>query len=131
LSEETRQHPRYAIDVAVTLTTGDEQVTGRCRNVSRGGLCAHVPIALPMGTAVTASLELTFDTNTVSEPLALPARIMWSTALGAEHQLGAAFMPLTENQTKFLDLFLKYIEEGDARRRAESEPPEPEDPFSS
>jgi hypothetical protein len=130
LSEDGRQHQRYAVDVAVALETAVGTVNGRGKNVSRGGLCAHAPEALAPGTPVTARMALVFDTATTSDPLVLKARIVWCTPLDDEFQLGAAFLPLTAKQVEFLDIFLRYIEEGRALRRGQ-EDPEVADPFES
>ncbi len=131
MAAETRQHPRYAVEAAVQLRTDGGTVEGKVRNVSQGGFSALASQALAPGTECTARLALVFNTDTFSDPLELPARIVWCTNLGTEQQLGAAFLALTAQQIEFLDLFLRYLEEGQARRRAEQEPDEPEDPFAS
>ncbi len=119
------------MEAAVQLRTDGETVEGRAHNVSRGGFSAFTPQAIAPGTRCTARLALVFDTGTFSDPLELPARIAWCTNLGTEHQLGAAFLALTAQQVDFLEMFLRYLEDGQARRRAEEEPDEPEDPFAS
>ena len=131
MAAETRQHPRYAVEAAVQLETDEGAVEGKARNVSRGGFSAASPLAIAPGTECTARLALVFDTDAFSDPLELPARVVWCTNLGTEHQVGAVFLALTAQQIEFLELFLRYLEEGQARRRAEQEPDEPEDPFAS
>ena len=106
----TRQHPRYATDVAVTVRIGDRVIEGRTRNVSRGGLSALVSVPVEPGATGEMSLALVFDADTASEPLVLPARIVWCTELGVDnHQLGAAFIGITPEQTKYLEMFLRYL----------------------
>ena len=129
--EEARQHPRFAVDIAGALLVGERSLAGSCRNVSRGGLCAFTSEALALGTELTARISLVFDTATASEPLELPSRIVWATALGDEFQLGVAFHPPNAEQLEFLDLFLRYIEEGRAIERGAAADPEPDDPFAS
>ena len=118
------------MEAAVQLQTGTGAVEGRAQNVSRGGFAALAPTAIAPGTRCTARLALVFNTHTFSEPLDLPARIVWCTALGDKQQLGAAFLALTTKQIEFLELFLRYLDDGQARLRAEEEPDEPEDPFA-
>jgi hypothetical protein len=131
VAADTRQHPRYAVEAAVQFRTNNGTVDGRARNVSRGGFSAFSPDSMLPGTQCTVRLALVFNTDTVSDPLELPARIVWCTNLGTEQQLGAAFLALTSQQIEFLEKFLRYLEDGQARRRAEEEPDEPEDPFAS
>jgi hypothetical protein len=57
----------------------------------------------------------------VSEILPLPARIVWSTPLDDGHQVGLAFRPLTPEQTKYLDLFLRYLTALPSRNPGESD----------
>ena len=128
--EESRKHPRFAVDISVDLLTGTGALTGRCRNLSRGGLCADLPRSLALGAQVTARISLVFDTQTASEPLELPSRVVWSTAIGDDYQIGVAFTPPTKAQLEFLDLFLRYIEEGRALERGAAPDPEPDDPFA-
>jgi len=130
--EESRKHPRFAVDVAVELRARvGGTLPGRCRNVSRGGLCVLVPDPAKLGAEVVARMALVFDTDAVSDPLELPARIVWCTKLGDEYQLGAAFLPLTARQIDNLDVFIRYVEEGRAHLRAQEPEPESDDPFNS
>jgi hypothetical protein len=128
VAAETRKHHRYALEVTVRLHDGDRAIEGRTRNLSRGGLSAFVARPVRVGMQVTGLMALVFDGDTTSEPLELPMRIVWCTALGDRHQVGAAFKPMTERQVQFLDVFLRYLEEGEARRRDAE--PDPEDPFA-
>jgi len=104
-----RQHPRFAADVAITFHVGTQVTDGRTRNVSRGGLCADLADALPIGADVDIDLVLVFDDASQSEPLRLPARIVWCTPLESAHQVGVSFRPLDKQRTEYLTLFLKYL----------------------
>lgn len=66
-------------------------------------------------------LSLVFDEDTFSEPLDLPARIVWCTQLGKEFQVGTAFLPLNADQRSYLEMFLRYLEEGSGRREPDHE----------
>jgi len=111
-----RAFPRYATEAAVTLRHGDAAVAGRSRNMSRGGMCAQLEAALPVGTQVTVEVALVFDEKNTSERLALPARVVWSTAIDDVHQVGVAFLPLSADQARYLDLFLGYLADPTAAR---------------
>ncbi len=127
--------PRFAVEAAVDISFDAEVAHGRTHNVSRGGFCAIVDRPIGRGQLIRASLSLVFDEETFSEPLELPARVVWSTSLGdEEHQLGLQFLPLDADQKAFLEMFLRYLEEGEAVRESEGEDEEDEDtkdPFAS
>ena len=132
MREESRKHPRFAVDVAVELRArSGDTLRGRARNVSRGGLCVLVPDPAALGAEVVAKMALVFDADTVSEPIEMPARIVWCTKLGDDYQLGAAFLSLSPKQVEILEVFIRYLEEGQALVRAQDPEPEPDDPFKS
>ena len=107
-----RQHPRYAIGTEVNLRTKAGIIAkGRTTNLSRGGLCADVDAEPARGQQVEVSIALIFNAEGVSEPLALPARVVWCTGLGAHHQIGLSFLPLTKDQATFLGMFIRFLEE--------------------
>jgi hypothetical protein len=107
-----RAFPRYATEAAVTLRHRDLAAAGRTRNVSRGGACAQVDRGLPVGAQISVELALVFDDKNTSERLALPARVVWSTAIDDGHQVGLHFLTLSADQARYLDLFLRYLSEG-------------------
>jgi hypothetical protein len=116
--ESTRAHARYAVEVDASVQVGDQTIPARTKDMSRGGLCFLVGRALPAGSEIDLSLALVFDEDTRSEPLSLRARVVWSTALGAGcHQVGATFQGMTSQARTYLDMFLRYLEEGLARQR--------------
>lgn len=111
-----RAFPRYALEAAVTLRHREVAAAGRTRNMSRGGLCAQVSAALPVGAEITVEIALVFDDNNTSEQLQLPARVAWSTALDDGHQVGLGFLPLSADQVRYLDLFLRYLADASPSR---------------
>jgi hypothetical protein len=121
VSEQERQHPRYAHDCAIRVVFGKKVTEGRTRNVSRGGLAANVGSAIPAGTDVTVEITLVFDDDIQSEALALPARIAWCTTVDDEFQIGLSFKPLDAERAEFLRLFLKYLGEERAPKAPRTE----------
>lgn len=106
-----RQHPRYAHEatVAFHLPTGISE--GRTRNLSRGGLCANLADALPVGIDCEVSIALVFEDDVRSEALLVPARIVWCTEVDNAHQVGVAFRPLDAKQQDKLALYLGYLDD--------------------
>jgi hypothetical protein len=107
-----RQYPRYAIEAAIDFVTPAGTTRGRTKNVSRGGLAANVERPLPPGLKVDVRMSLVFDEDTFSEPLVLPARVVWCTPLDDVFQLGTAFLPMNGEQRSYLAMFLRYLKEG-------------------
>lgn len=110
LPSSERAFPRHAVDAAITLARGGEIVArGRTRNLSRGGLCAVVGAAVPRGAVVDVGISLVFSADGVSEPLTLPARVVWCTSFSDAEQIGVSFLPLDPTQAAYLDMFIRYL----------------------
>ena len=109
---QQRQFPRYAVEATVTLRHDGNEVVGRTSNLSRGGLCAMVPTAVPVGIAVQMGVALIFDDDNLSESLDLYGRVVWCTAVEDRFQVGLSFAPVKPETIKYLELFLKYLAEG-------------------
>ncbi len=107
-----RQHPRYATDLEAICDHPQGTITGRTKNLSRGGLCMLGSEGLPVGTPVTAQLSLLFDGNQRSESLRVDGRVAWCTALGAQFQLGIQFLATNSEALSFLGLFMQFLEDG-------------------
>lgn len=108
---QPRQFPRYAVEAAVKLS-GSLESTGRTSNLSRGGLCAMMSDAFPRGELVEAELTLVFDNDSQSEPLTLNGRVVWCTPLEQRFQVGLSFVGLRSETLKYLDVFLKFLQNG-------------------
>lgn len=107
-----REHPRYAIGTEVNLRTKAGTIAkGRTTNLSRGGLCADVDAEPARGQQLEVSIALIFNAEGVSEPLALPARVVWCTGLGDRFQVGLSFLAMTKDQSAFLDMFIRFLKE--------------------
>ena len=103
-------HPRHAIEASIEVRGPDGAIAGRTRDVSQGGIAALVDTPIAPGTEVEIAISLIFDEETFSEPLALPARVVWCTQLGErDHQIGTAFTRLSAEQSEFLGMFLRYL----------------------
>jgi hypothetical protein len=110
-----RQYPRYALEAEVVVHhEGAPMARGRTANVSRGGLCANVAGPLPRGTAVEVELALVFENEQFSEPLVVPARVVWCTQIGGGWQLGMSFLALGPDRARYLELFLRFLSDGQA-----------------
>jgi hypothetical protein len=125
VSANTRQNPRYALEVDAEVRLGepDRKVLPiRTRDVSRGGLAFYAPTQIASASEVTISMALVFDEKTFSEPLQVRARVVWCTPFGeGRFQVGTCFLNMTGEQRSYLELFLRYLKEG-----ARSEEPENE-----
>lgn len=97
------------------MRVGGKQHQGRTTNVSRGGLAADLAEKLAVGTEVECDLQLVFDDDQQSEPLRVPARIVWCTALEEVFQIGVAFKPMDAEKAQYLTLFLKYLDDSGPR----------------
>ena len=127
MSGSVREFPRFALEATVELTARGFVARGRTSNVSRGGLAATVDRAIAPGEVVNVRMALVFDEDTFSEPLDLPVRVVWCTQLAEVYQLGMAFLALSSDQRTYLEMFLRYLEEG-AMRHRDSSPPESDEP---
>ena len=109
----TRAYPRYALEIDAEIQAAGGMVPARTKDVSRGGICFRAAAALPVGEEVALRLALVFDAETQSEPLALRARIVWSTRLpDQQHQIGAAFVKTTGEQRAYVNLFIEFLTRG-------------------
>jgi hypothetical protein len=107
-----REHTRYAHEAAITVHARDKKLEGRTNNVSRGGLCAELETAVPLGTDCEVELQLVFDHDEKSDALKMSARVVWCTTVDDGFQIGLAFKPLNAEKTKLIDLFLRYLDDG-------------------
>jgi hypothetical protein len=136
------------VDVRATVSLADgRQVDCRTRDVSRTGICLIMNGPLPAGEILRLDLVLAFSEDAFSEPLVLPARVVWCTGIAQSYQVGAMFEEVSEEQDGYLDMFLQFLdgtlshrseaatgggaeddEEGD---RGAVDPDEVDDPFKS
>lgn len=117
VAHQDREHPRYAHEAVVRIRVGKVLHEGRTTNVSRGGLCADLSTQIPYGTEVEADITLVFDEDVQSEPLTLQGRVVWSTALDEGYQVGLAFKPLNADQSQYMTMFLRYLDDSGPKGR--------------
>ena len=110
---DQRQHPRYAIELDAEIIVGETIVTGRTRDISRGGFCVLANQPLPVHTGCEVKLALVFSENQFSEHLALAATVQWCTPIKSAYQIGIKFSALEPHYRGYLDLFIKFLDGGD------------------
>jgi hypothetical protein len=136
-----RQHPRYNVDVQVSVSVANENFEARTRDVSRAGLC--LVAAAPISREVEVELEivLTFGDDGMSEPLKILGRVAWCTALFGAYQIGVKFVKVDEERAKYLDMFIGFLDgtlapgglmsDGDDDRASLEAVLDPDDPFAA
>lgn len=99
----------------MTLRVAGKLHQGRTTNVSRGGVAAEVANAIAVGTEIECDLQLVFEDDAQSEPLRVPGRVVWCTALEDVFQVGVVFKPLAADKAQFLTMFLRYLDDSGPR----------------
>jgi hypothetical protein len=121
---QERAHPRYAIELDAELVVdAGKALRGRTHDISRGGFCMFVPGAqatLRPGTPCTVKLALVFSETEFSEQLTLPGLVAWCTALRGGAQIGVRFDALEPAARTYLDLFMKFLEDGTEEEEVEA-----------
>jgi hypothetical protein len=59
-----------------------------------------------------------FDDDAQSEPLTVPARVVWCTTLEEGFQIGVAFKPMNAEMAKYLSMFLHYLDDSRPAKKA-------------
>lgn len=102
------------------MLLANQSFVGRTTNVSRGGLCATMADPIAVGVDLEVDVALVFE-DAQSEPLRLPARVVWCTVVDEAYQIGLSFRSLSADHTKYLTVFLRYLEEEHAEPRVPSD----------
>jgi c-di-GMP-binding flagellar brake protein YcgR len=105
-----RQHPRFNVDIQVSVTVANEQFAARTRDISRAGVCLVAMKALERDAEISLDLVLTFGTEGMSEPLALMGRVAWCTALFGAYQIGVKFVKVDEERARYLEMFVGFLD---------------------
>jgi hypothetical protein len=109
---DKRVFPRFVCQLTVELQTrSGRTVTGVSRNLSRGGICLESVDPVGIGEDVAVRVTLVFDEERSSEPLDLPAQVVWCTSFGDAYQVGTQFRPLSQERAQYLDMFLRFLEQ--------------------
>ena len=94
---DKRVSARFAVELSAELEIPSGRIhRGLARNLSRGGICFETTGVLAAGDEVVVRVRLIFDEDRTSEPLELPARVVWCTPLGDAQQIGTQFLPLSQ-----------------------------------
>ncbi len=107
---EARRHPRFSVDVEATIKRSAGDFQARARDLSLTGICLVSSSPLTVGSVENISLVLAFGQGAYSEPLGLPARVVWCTQIGNAYQVGAMFENITDEQDSYLDMFLQFLD---------------------
>jgi c-di-GMP-binding flagellar brake protein YcgR len=131
-----RQHPRFNVDIQVSVSSDNQKVLAHTRDISRSGLCLISKQALPRDKEIAIELVLTFGQDGLSEPLHIRGKVVWCTKLFGQHQIGVMFAKVEGEQARNLDMFIGFLDgslnagelfsgEDDSTDR----PSDPDDPF--
>jgi hypothetical protein len=105
-----RQHPRFNVDVQVSVSVANESLAARTRDISRAGLCLIASQPIARETEVALEMVLTFGDDGVSEPLSILGRVAWCTALFGSFQIGVKFVKVDGERAKYLDMFVGFLD---------------------
>lgn len=130
---DKRRHPRFACDLEALIVMGEMRVQARGVDISRGGMCLAMDRALLVPAEVLVQLTLVFGSNSFSEPLSLPAKLVWCTKMPDGYQVGCMFHALSTEQAQYLDMFLRFLRgevlaDGDPNAVAEEDGEDEKDP---
>jgi len=129
-----REHPRFNVDIQVTVAVDDAKWAARTRDMSRAGLCLIADQSIPVDTEIGLELVLTFGEAGATEPLELTGQVAWCTALFGSYQIGVKFVNLDDDRARYLDMFIGFLDgtlgPGDLFSADESRA-DPDDPFAA
>lgn len=106
-----REHPRYAHHAEISIKLHGAVTSGQTVNVSKGGLCALLPAAVPVGTELDVELALRFVDGAQSESIALRCRTVWCTPINDQYQVGFSFLRMGVEAQEDLELFLRFLDQ--------------------
>jgi hypothetical protein len=130
--KDSRQAPRYPVDLQVTVSARDRQLSARTRDLSRTGLCLVMNHQIPLEARIQIRLVLTFAAGGYSEPLLLTGRVVWCTALFGAFQIGVMFVDLDRERARHLQMLVAILDGSPADPADEEDTDrhgDPDDPF--
>jgi hypothetical protein len=135
-TNESRQFPRFNVDIQVSVSVGSQHYVARTRDISRSGLCLISLEAIPREMEIAIELVLTFGTDGMSEPLNVVGKVAWCTALFGAYQIGVMFVKVDEEQARYLDMFIGFLDGSLAsgeflHEEIPAKRPDPDDPFAA
>jgi hypothetical protein len=105
--------------------------------MSRAGVCLIGDQPIPADTEISLELVLTFGDAGTSEPLKLLGRVAWCTALFGAYQIGAKFVKVDDDQGRYIDMFIGFLDgtlapDGSVfTPEEEARAADPDDPFAA
>jgi hypothetical protein len=130
-----REHPRYSVDIKVGVSVASVEFAARTRDISRAGLCLVAAQPIARETEIGLELVLTFGTEGTSEPLKVLGKVAWCTALFGAYQIGVKFVKVDDDQGRYLDMFLGFLDgtlaPGEIFPDEEEARADPDDPFAA
>ena len=130
--KNTRQHQRYPVDLQVTVSARDRQLSARTRDLSRTGLCLVTSYQIPKEARIEIRLVLSFAAGGYSEPLVLIGRVVWCTALLGSYQIGVMFVDLDRERARHLQMLVSILDGSPSDPSDEEDTDrhlDPDDPF--
>ena len=133
-----RAHPRFAVDIQVSVSSDSQSVSAHTRDISRSGLCLVSTQGLAKEKEIGLELVLTFGEGGLSEPLHMRGKVVWCTSMFGHYQIGVKFLESDHEQTRNLEMFLGFLDGSlnagelfDEHEKGEKkdQPPDPDDPF--
>lgn len=136
ITASRRQHPRFNVDIQVSVMVADAQWAARTRDISRSGLCLVSLSPIARDTAIAVELVLTFGEGGLSEPLNVLGKVVWCTSLFGAYQVGIKFVGIDTEQARYLNMFIGFLDgsisAGDLffdEDEPTDRPGDPDDPF--
>ena len=138
ITASRRRYPRFTVDVQAKINVEDKQYSAHTRDISRAGLCLVSMESLPRHADLAIELTLTFGEGGVSEPLHVLGKVVWCTALFGAYQIGVKFVKVDDDQARYLNMFLGFLDgslsTGDQFGEDDEptdRPSDPDDPFAA
>jgi hypothetical protein len=138
ITASRRQHPRFQVDIQVSVSADSQSLSARTRDISRSGLCLIGTASLPREKEIAIELVLTFGGGGLSEPLHIRGKVVWCTAMFGHFQIGVMFVKVDDEQARNLEMFIGFLDgslnagelfSGD--EETTDRPSDPDDPFGA
>ena len=126
---ETRQYPRFAVQLEARLEASGRSSVVTTKDVSRGGICLVCPAEVTAGSDIKLALSLKLGSSPFSESLELEGRAIWCTPVGQTFQVGAVFTDMSPVKLGYLEMFLRFLQQEISL--AESEPQTSDEKFDT
>lgn len=108
--DERRAHQRYNCDLRARVVTPDGRtLEGQAVDISFAGICIHTDEHVAPRTNVQFQVWAVLPERSTAE-IDMPGRVVWSTRVEGQQQLGAVFDRDMDNRSwARLDVLLQYL----------------------